>query len=58
MPTIPTVERDPRFVDVVLKRCQAVSGLSAILESTGETFEAAARRRRGSLVLSMHRPSN
>ena len=33
------IELDPRYVDVVLKRCQAVCGLSAILESTGETFD-------------------
>jgi DNA modification methylase len=39
------IELDPRYVDVVLKRCQAVCGLSAILESTGETFDAIARRR-------------
>ena len=39
------IELDPRYVDVVLKRCQAVCGLSAILESTGENFDAIARRR-------------
>ena len=39
------IELDPRYVDVVLKRCQAVYGVSAILESTGETFDVVARRR-------------
>jgi DNA modification methylase len=39
------IELDPRYVDVVLNRCQTVCGLSAILESSGETFDAVARRR-------------
>lgn len=38
------IELDPRYVDVVLKRCQAVCGLSAILESTGETLDSLAQR--------------
>jgi DNA modification methylase len=39
------IELDPRYVDVVLNRCKAVCGLSAILESSGENFDAVARRR-------------
>jgi DNA modification methylase len=39
------IELDPRYVDVVLNRCQTVCGLSAILESSGETFDAVASRR-------------
>ena len=41
------IELDPRYVDVALKRAKAVCGLSAVLESTGETFEGVARRREG-----------
>lgn len=39
------IELDPLYVDVVLKRCQAVCGVSAILVSTGETFDVVAQRR-------------
>lgn len=39
------IELDARYVDVVLKRCQSVYGLSAVLESTGETVDVVARRR-------------
>jgi DNA modification methylase len=39
------IELDPRYVDVVLKRCQAVCGVPATLESTGETFDVLALRR-------------
>jgi DNA modification methylase len=39
------IELDPRYVDVVLKRCRAIYGQSAILESTDETFDVVARRR-------------
>jgi DNA modification methylase len=39
------IELDPRYVDVVLTRCQTVYGISAIFESTGETFDVVARRR-------------
>jgi DNA modification methylase len=39
------IELDLHYVDVVLKRCRAVYGLSARLESTRETFEVVAQRR-------------
>ena len=39
------IEIDPRYVDVVINRYREVVGQSAILESTGETFEEVARRR-------------
>ena len=38
------IELDPRYVDVVLKRYQSVYGLSAVLESTGETVDVVALR--------------
>jgi DNA modification methylase len=41
------LELDPLYVDVMLRRYEAVTGRPAVLESTGETFaELAARRRR------------
>jgi DNA modification methylase len=46
------IELDPRYVDVVLKRCQTVYGISAILESTGENFDIVARRRQEEAVKS------
>ena len=39
------IELDPRYVDVALKRCHIVFGVSAILESTGESFDVVAQRR-------------
>ena len=33
-------EMDPRFCDVIVKRWQDYTGKDAILESTGETFNA------------------
>jgi DNA modification methylase len=39
------IELDPRYVDVVIKRCHLVYGVSADLESTGESFEVVAQRR-------------
>ncbi|MCX7310271.1 MAG: hypothetical protein NTV56_00735 [Alphaproteobacteria bacterium] len=39
------MENDPHYVDVVLKRFEAAYKIAATLESTGETFEAVARRR-------------
>ena len=39
------IELDPRYVDVVLQRCQAACGLSAILETTGESVDVVAQRR-------------
>ena len=39
------IELDPRYVDVVLKRCQAVHGVSATLESTDEAFDVVVPRR-------------
>ena len=32
------VELDPLYIDVILRRYQAETGQSAILEATGETF--------------------
>ncbi len=39
------IELDPLYVDVAINRYQEVYGRPAILESTGETFEALAKRR-------------
>jgi DNA modification methylase len=40
------VELDPLYIEVILRRCEAVTGQIAVLESTGETYvELAARRR-------------
>jgi DNA modification methylase len=39
------IELDPSYVDVVLSRCHTVCGLSARLESTGETYEVLVERR-------------
>ncbi len=32
------VEIDPRYVDVIVRRCEALTGGLAILQETGETF--------------------
>jgi hypothetical protein len=39
------IELNPRYVDVVLKRWQAVHGVSATLEFTGEAFDVVVPRR-------------
>jgi hypothetical protein len=39
------IELDPRYIDVVLRRCHARYGLSATLECTGETYLDLALRR-------------
>ena len=39
------VEIDPLYVDVIIRRYEAVTGDSAILDGTGETFEAVTTRR-------------
>ncbi len=39
------VELDPLYVDVIVRRYQAVTGILAVLAETGETFEAVASRR-------------
>ena len=39
------IELDPRYVDVAIKRCQTVCGVSAVLETTEETFDIVAERR-------------
>lgn len=39
------IELDPRYVDVILRRFEATFRQSAILDSTGETFEQLAARR-------------
>ena len=38
-------ELDPLYVDVIVRRYQAVTGQTAVLEGTGETFEALKQRR-------------
>ena len=38
------IELDPRYIDVALCRYREIYGKSAILESTGETFEEVERR--------------
>ena len=40
------IEPDPQYVDVVIRWCQTVWSLSAVLKSTGETFEALEVRRK------------
>ncbi len=41
------LELDPLYVDVILRRYEAMTGRPAVLESTGETYaELAARRQR------------
>ncbi|CAM3101799.1 Methyltransferase [Sphingomonas antarctica] len=39
------LEIDPAYVDVAITRWMDVTGLQAVLESTGETFDAVKRRR-------------
>jgi DNA modification methylase len=39
------IEIDPDYVDVAVRRWQAYSGNSAILDGSGETFEETADRR-------------
>ena len=39
--------RDPLYVDVIGRRCQAATDSLAVLAETGETFEALAARRAG-----------
>jgi DNA modification methylase len=40
------IELDPLYCDVTLRRLRSVCGLEAILESTGQSFEDLATRRR------------
>ena len=40
------IELDPRYVDVAINRFQEVHGRSSILQSTGETFDELAERRK------------
>ena len=40
------VERDPLYVDVIIRRYEASTGIAAILADSGETFEQVATRRR------------
>jgi DNA methylase len=40
------VERDPLYVDVIIRRYEALTGIEAILADSGETFEQVASRRR------------
>ena len=39
------VELDPLYIDVVVRRYEAVTGCPAVLVETGETFEALCARR-------------
>jgi DNA modification methylase len=46
------VEHDPRYVDVIIRRYEAVTREAAVLTPTGETFATlAARRAEGLLIL-------
>ena len=40
------IELDPLYVDVIIRRFEAETGVAAILADTGETFERVAARRR------------
>ena len=40
------VELDPRYVDVIVRRVQQVTGVTATLADTGEAFAAVAQRRK------------
>ena len=42
------IELDPRYVDVVVKRWQALSGKKAKLDGDGRTFEQIAKERKQS----------
>ena len=39
------MELDPHYVDVIVRRWQAFTGRQAVLEDTGETFDALAAAR-------------
>ena len=39
------VELDPLYVDVIIRRFEAATGIAATLVETGETFKALAARR-------------
>jgi len=41
------VELDPLYVDVIIRRYEEATGLTAMLADTGETFQALAARRKG-----------
>ena len=40
------VELDPRYIDVIIRRYEALTGTAAVLADSGETFEQVAARRR------------
>ena len=40
------VELDPRYVDVIIRRYEASTGIAAILADSDETFEQVATRQR------------
>jgi DNA modification methylase len=46
------VELDPRYVDVIIRRYEALTGTAAILADSDETFEQVATRRRPPIALS------
>jgi DNA modification methylase len=46
------IELDPRYVDVIIRRYEALTRKGAVLTETGETFATlAARRAEGLLIL-------
>jgi hypothetical protein len=40
------IELDPLYVDVIIRRYEAETGIAAILAESGETFEKVVARRR------------
>ena len=44
-------ELDPLYVDVIIRRFEAITGKSATLENTGETFTSLSEKRCGEGVL-------
>jgi DNA modification methylase len=52
------VELDPLYVDVVVRRFEAATGLEAVYGETGETFSALATRRELEAVLTEERAAS
>jgi hypothetical protein len=52
------IELDPLYVEVILRRYQAVAGQAAVLENTGETFVELAARRQSEAAHRAHAESN
>ena len=51
-----TLEIDPHYVDVAVRRWQTYSGKTAVLESTGQTFEQVEEQRIASVTTTMAPP--